>query len=236
MPEAVRNLGQQFVSQLGLDPGVDTFGRWMCHYIAEQMVKVEHAKGKEKEDAEEKCFDTILRFWQHRWQLPSGLRPFGNFEPILLLLERLDPDHRRNFYDHQIPHNEDDVLSLNDKQLKWIKFAQQVDKAARVLIEIAIEKCTDEAKDSETDNWLKNGAAIESSVDTKIIGKLTDFDISSLLEEYEVDNIDARKSADKVYEKYDAEKIKSRIQHLEQFSKMKRLVLKELKSKLKEMG
>lgn len=230
MPEAVRNLGQQFVSQLGLDPGVDTFGRWMCHYIAEQMVKVKYAKGKEKEDAEEKCFDIILRFWQHRWQLPSGLRPFGNFEPILLLLERLDPDHRRNFYYHQIPHDEDDVLSLNDEQLKWVKFAQQVDKAARVLIELAIEKCTDESKDSETKNWLKHGAAIESGVDTEIIGKLTDYDLSSLIED-----MDARKSTDEVYEKYDAEKIKTRILHLEQFSKMNSLVLKELKSKLKEI-
>ncbi|MFP5082010.1 hypothetical protein [Pedobacter sp. JCM 36344] len=105
LPEAVRSLGQQFVNQLGLDPGVDTFGRWMCHYIAEQMAKAEHAAGREKEDAEEKCFDTILRFWQHRWQLPSGLRPFGSFERIFSLLESIDPERHRNFYYHQIPHN-----------------------------------------------------------------------------------------------------------------------------------
>ncbi|MFP5082011.1 hypothetical protein [Pedobacter sp. JCM 36344] len=58
------------------------------------------------------------------------------------------------------------------------------------------------------------------------MGKLTDFDLSHFLEEYEDDDVSAKKTTDEVYEKYDAEKIKSRITHLEEFSKMNRLALK----------
>lgn len=234
LPEAVRSLGQQFVNQLGLDPGVDTFGRWMCHYIAEQIAKAEHTKGKEKEDAEEKCFNTILRFWQHRWQLPSGQRPFDNFEPILLLLESLDPDRRRNFYYRQFPHDEGASQLLTDEQSQWIKFAKQTDKAARVLIEHAIKRCIEQAKGSETVKWLKNGVETESGADLEVIGKLTDIDLSLLSEEYD-DGVNPSRTIEEIDKKHQTGKIKNRIKHLQEFSKMTSMVLKELKSKLKEI-
>ena len=230
--QAAIKLGKQFVDQLGLNPGVDTFGRWMCHYIAEQMVKAEKSVGAEKELAEKNCFETILRFWQHRWQLPSGLRPFESFETIFSVIEQLDPGRHRNFYYHQIPPREDSSVQLNDKQSKWIKFAEDIDKAARVCIELAIDKCTEEAKDSDTENWLLYGSKVETGLDVQIIGGLTELELSSFLDEYEDDDESLKKSKADVIDKYDIAKIKSRIEHIENLSKMTDTVLNELKSAL----
>lgn len=233
--QAAIKLGKQFVDQLGLDPGVDTFGRWMCHFIAEQMVKAEKSVGTEKELAEKICFETILKFWQHRWQLPSGLRPFESFETILSVIEKLDPERDRNFYYHQIPSREDSYFQLNDEQRKWIKFAEDIDKSARVCIALAIEKCTEEAKTGETEKWLKYGNNVQSGIDVQIIGDLTDLELSSLLDEYEENDNSSKSTKDEVLDKYEIAKIKSRIEHIENLSKMNSVILKELKSRLKEI-
>lgn len=233
--QAVIKLGKEFVNKLGLDPGVDTFGRWMCHYIAEQMLKAENSEGTEKEVAEKNCYETILKFWQHRWQLPSGLRPFESFETIFSLIERLNPEKHRNFYYHQIPSRENRSVQLNDKQSQWIKFAEDIDKAARICIELAIDKCTEEAKENETENWLQYGQKVESGIDIEIVQSLSDLDLSSFLDEYEEEDLAAKRNTDEVMAKYDVEKIKSRIQHIEQLSKMNSTVLKELRSTLKKI-
>lgn len=233
--QAAIELGKQFVSQYGLDPGVDTFGRWMCHYIAEQMAKADNSVGAEKELAEKVCFETILKFWQHRWQIPSGIRPFESFETILSVIERLDPERQRNFYYHQVPSHEDSSIQCNAEQRKWIKFAEDIDKAARVCIELAIEKCTEEAKDDETENWLKYGSKVESGIDIQIIGGLTDLDFSSLLDDKQEEDDLLTSNKDHVLNKYDLAKIKSRIEHIENLSKMNSIILKELKARLKKI-
>ena len=231
--QAAIELGKQFVNQNGLDPGVDTFGRWMCHYISEQMVKADNSIGADKELAEKKCFETILKFWQHRWQLPSGLRPFESFETILSVLERLDPERHRNYYYHQIPSREDSSIQRNSEQEKWIKFAEDIDKAARVCIEFAIEKCAEEAKDQETETWLKYGRKVESGIDIQIVEGLTGLDFSSFLDDKQVGDDFLTRNEDKDLNKYEVPIIKSRIEHMENLSKMNSIILKELKSRLK---
>lgn len=232
--QAAIELGKQLVKQNGLEPGVDTFGRWMCHYIAEQMVKADNSVGTEKELAEKVCFETILKFWQHRWQLPSALRPFESFEKILSVLERLAPEKPRNFYYHQIPSREDSSIQRNPVQEKWLKFAEDIDKAARVCLEVVIEKCAEEAKDKDTDYWLKYGRKIESGIDIQIIDGLTDLDISSFLNDKEDDDL-LKSNQDKELIKYEVAIIKSRIEHIENLSKMNSIILKELKSRLKQI-
>lgn len=92
------NLGKALVKELKLDPGVDTLGRWMAHYIAEQIEFAERTTGDEKREAEERCFNAILKLWNHRSAIPGESKPFVNFEPILRTLKRLDPENDRNFF------------------------------------------------------------------------------------------------------------------------------------------
>ena len=72
----VINLGKLLVKELGLETSNDTLSRWMAHYIAEKIAKSESLPlGKEKDDAEKDCLETILKVWERRWLLPSGKRP-----------------------------------------------------------------------------------------------------------------------------------------------------------------
>ncbi len=66
MKEQVISLGKALVKELELEPGVDTLARWMAHYIAEQIAIAENATDDKKVEAESRCFETILKLWQHR--------------------------------------------------------------------------------------------------------------------------------------------------------------------------
>src|SRR6266568_861860 len=88
-------LGKALVHELEPDGSVDTLSRWMAHYIAEQLVILEDSSSDM--GAKQRCFDTILKVWQHRAELPDGCRPFENFEPIFQVLNRLG-DNEARFY------------------------------------------------------------------------------------------------------------------------------------------
>jgi hypothetical protein len=70
-------LGQRIVEELGLAEGVDTLGRWMSHYLAEQIERANAAPdGAEGDAARRECVDLILRLWErrHHWPLSAPLK------------------------------------------------------------------------------------------------------------------------------------------------------------------
>ena len=114
LQEQIINLGKLFIQELKLDPGVDTFSKWMAHYIAEKMKMAEQALSDEdKKEAEKESFETILALWKHRWLLPSRKRPLEEFEPILKTLERLNPEKQEPFFYHSLDH---ELSELGEKQ------------------------------------------------------------------------------------------------------------------------
>ena len=148
------SLGKQFVDELGLDPGVDTFSKWMAHYLAEKMTLLEQLPpGENKKATEKECFEVILKLWKHRWTLPSGKRPLENFEPILRVLKRLDPEIREPFlYRHF--ENEMSDTGLVSPEVKeaanHVAIAVQIDKVARSWIEFILQQAGQKAKSGKT--------------------------------------------------------------------------------------
>ncbi len=85
-------LGCKLVEELGLEPSVDTLGRWMAHYVADLIATTKSTTGEEKGFTDKKCIEAILDLWKHRAQLPNGKRPHENLEPVVRAIESLDPD------------------------------------------------------------------------------------------------------------------------------------------------
>jgi len=58
-----------------LADSTDTLGRWLAHYLAEQMERAATATGAEGEAARLVCVELILRIWskRHHWPLSSPL-------------------------------------------------------------------------------------------------------------------------------------------------------------------
>lgn len=177
--ERIITLGKALVEELGLEPGVDTLSRWMAHYVAEQITIAENAVGDEKTQAEQRCFETILKLWHRRASLPSGSRPLENFKPILRTLTRLDPENSRPFYYsfHHAAESEVSSENVPDEVQKYIEFALGLDEAARVLIKSVFSQAARCAVDEKTLAWLKNAANLTDIDDILIVTHLLPADL-----------------------------------------------------------
>ncbi|WP_166336993.1 hypothetical protein [Sphingobacterium chungjuense] len=225
--EKVKNLGRLFVKELKLEPGVDTFSRWMAHYIAEKMTVAEQARSDEdKKVAEKECFDVILKLWEHRQSLPDGRRPFQNFEPILDTLSQLNPDTEEPYFYNAL-HDQDiaelETDNLDNKSVEeWVNIANDIDKTARIWIEYALEQTINEAKNERTEEWIKNTIDLSDNADVEIISVLlnqhTSFDIDSGM-----DNFSNR---------YDIERLKKRISQLKKYTQLNEALLKAYEADL----
>ena len=93
LPKDVLELGKVIVKDLGLDPGVDTLGRWMAHHLAELMADAEQSTDPEQRRTKEKeAAEAIIKLWQHRHSYDNRINPFQELKPILQVLRSLDPN------------------------------------------------------------------------------------------------------------------------------------------------
>lgn len=149
MNTEVLNLGKLLVKELGLEPGVDTLSRWMAHYIAQQMTEIETSSGADKQAAEEKCFESILKLWKHRAYYQIGDKPFENFEPIFQTLDRLNPDHEEPFYFHSEYAVRDKSGNTDDVVKQYLLMATQIDKVVRVWLKFIFQHAAEQAIDEK---------------------------------------------------------------------------------------
>ena len=70
----------------------------MAHHLAELMQVAKDAEGRDKELAQEKAVDLILKLWAHRRDLPSNAYPINRIDTVISVIERLrtstSPFHR----------------------------------------------------------------------------------------------------------------------------------------------
>lgn len=220
-------MGKKFVQELQLDPGVDTFSKWMAHYIAEKMTVAEQPLSDEnRREAEKECFEIILELWKHRWSLPSHKRPLEEFEPILKTLERLDPESQDPFFynsfDYELSELEKDNPDLKEV-IDFTNMALQIDKAARIWIQFVLNQAALKANNEKTVSFLDNSINIQDNQDTGIIRIVLDGDSTIGFE---------NDKADEVEKKYLTEKLKKRIEELEKFSKLNDFLLEKYKKDL----
>jgi hypothetical protein len=215
------NLGKLFVKELNLDPGVDTFSKWMAHYIAEKMTVAENSTGKEKQIAEKECFDIILKLWEHRWTVSHDNKPFKNFEPILRLLENINPDNDHDYY-HRVVLNRlypelENNIPLNSN---WISNSREIDRIARIWIEYCIKNAVSEIDSEKAKEWIENSKELPNNSDLSIINILINTRPNDVSEE------DSLKE-------YEIKRIEKRIDELNKFKKFNELILNEYHVELK---
>lgn len=199
----------------------------MAHYITEQIAISENATGTEKVEAEQRCFDTILKLWARRSSLPNNRYPFRNFEPIFRALSRLDPDTSQSFYfdsSHvQQIENDDTCENQAHEVQSWINLALSIDSAARVLIDSLLRQAAHDAGDETTANWIEKSLETSDSAynDISIIVRL--------IEESQED------SSEEVREKKRHE-LSSRIEKLDMFVELSRLLRDDLAEQLENIS
>lgn len=228
--QQIISLGRLFVNELNLEPGVDTFSRWMAHYIAEKITVAELSEANIKKEAEKDCFDTILKLWQHRQSIPSGKRPLENFEPIFEALSKLNPEKEQPYFylpDNNRDEKEPSEADLDDKAEveKWIKIIEGVDKTARIWIEYALGRAAAKAKDEKTKLWIDAASKLPDSTDVDIIDTLLD----------EIPLFDYEDDKDEFSKKYEVERLKKRISELLKYNELNALLLTEYQNELNRL-
>lgn len=172
MQEKVISLGKAIVEELGLEPGGDTLSRWLAHYVAEQLACLENAKGEEKAQVQQRCFETILTLWQHRSSFRNNHRPFENFEAIFKTLDALNPENPHSFYRFwNQDHEADNTVSDQDAK-QWLNMAIGIDQAARVWISFALSQAVERALDEKTKDWLDKAISIGTDDDLVAIRRI----------------------------------------------------------------
>ncbi|MDE5437591.1 hypothetical protein KRE47_08140 [Elizabethkingia meningoseptica] len=228
LQEKILNLGKLFVKELKLEPGVDTFSRWMAHYLAEKITIAEQSKGTKKKTAEKVCFDVILKLWEHRHTLPSGKRPFEGFEPILDTLSKLNPDREESYFYNSFRYQDKEESENYDSNSvkKWMNIAEEIDKTARVWIEYALSQASNIAKNEKTKEWIENAINLPKNVDAGIINILLDNNPNFNIENYDKDDFSKQ---------YSIEKLNKRISQLENYSRLNETLLSQYKTDLEKL-
>jgi len=229
MRKRIINLGKALVQELGLDPGVDTLARWMVHYIAEQIEIAKNSKGDDKIEADQRCFETILKLWQHRSSLPYGKRPFESFKPIFRALERLDPENKQPYYFNNNTNKNllepDKTSKLTESVQQWLDFASSIDQVVRIWLDYVFKQAALCATDENTLEWLKKSIDLRDIDDTSIIIRLLPETILSN-GEIKIESMQQKKR----------ELIISRIKKLEAFNDFNQKLLSILKKELEDIS
>lgn len=182
---AVVALGKKLVAELELGDSVDTLGRWMAHFLAELIQEAEVATGDDRLAKQAQLRDSILALWAHRFELPCGTRPFGEFEPILRALESLDPESEtsRYFSPSRAPSSES---SESEETRQWIELARDLDYASKILIDHCLISAAGSALD-KSQEWVKlsNEAGIDDSFEFRVIRMISNQ--RSLMKETDLD-------------------------------------------------
>lgn len=221
------NLGKMLVKELGLDPGVDTLSRWMSHYVAEQMTNAENTVGEEKIKAEQQCFETILKLWQHRSSFQKGRRPFENFESIFRMLERIDPENKQPFLFNNRDEEAEDSgkkAKISENVQKWLNIATGIDQAVRVWLTYVFEQAVSCATDETTIEWLKNSITMGDHNDVAIIVRMLP-----------IEHLESEEIALKSIKQKEIELLNERIKKLELFNNFNQDLVSILRTKLAEL-
>lgn len=218
--EQVLALGRKIVDELGMEPSVDTLGRWMAHYIAELIDAAENAPPNELAASQEKCFDAIFELWGHRAELPNGKRPFEDLEPIIRALESLDPDDETPRYFRSV--SSGIVATDEDPQTQsLLENVSNIDSTARILIGYALGQAA-HSTTNKSKEWV--ALAKEARIDPGVADIVIQF-VSS--------GSDGETKNDP--SKYERERLQKRIKQLEAFTEMAAHVSADLKERLKAL-
>lgn len=143
--QEIINLGKSIIAELDMETECNTPARWLVHYIAENIHISEANEGDEKDKAQKKCVDAIIKLWHHRSELPEGINPFTEFDSVFRGLSRLDRSSERPYYNEfsQFDNKTDENESNETKQ--WVNTAISIDKAARTLVLDSFERASKSA-------------------------------------------------------------------------------------------
>lgn len=142
----------------------------MAHHIAELIHDAESAEGRGRVEKLRECRAAILELWKARHELPTGSRPFEDYEAIFRTLASLDPENDVPRYYR--PQRTASTRDENEDTAQWLDLVEGLDSSARILINFFLSKAGETASEKARE-WIEivNGEALGGK-DIEIIERL----------------------------------------------------------------
>ena len=215
-------LGDLLVKELNLEQSVDTLGRWMAHHISELIVEAEKTKGSHKTDVEDRCHEAVLALWDHISVLPRGHRPLENIEPLLAIIQALDPEKQAYFYQSGAQ-SQIKQSTLSDGAKKWLELSRGIDYSARLLISMCLKNVANEIAEEKRD-WFELARSLDADTPiTSVVRILTD----------EQEKSDEEQKAEAIREAIKT--LRSRRERLRKMVEMSELLVSSIDDDIKSM-
>ena len=210
-------MGRKLVDELDLESSVDTLGRWMAHYVAELMDHAENTGPEELAGSKNRCFEAILELWSHRAELPDGKRPFEDLEPIMRAIESLDPESETPRYFPSIIDAIDEPEEAPQIQ-SLLEVVHSIDSTARILISETLADAALSATERPKE-WVTvaEKAGVESGVAAVVVRFVSG---------------EANMDPSPDPNTHKRELLKGRVERLEAFNELTKLVVEDLKKQL----
>lgn len=147
----------------------------MAHYVAELMEVAQTAPPKSRNAAEDRCAAAILALWDHRTGLSNRRVPM-ELGSIVEVLQRLDPAKSQPVYflaSWREMSREATSGNMGRTSERWLRVAEQVDQAARLMIVSALGKAAETEAD-RAKHWVKlaEAAGADDGPDVQLIRRL----------------------------------------------------------------
>ena len=153
MSAATFALGEKLVAELNLVKSTDTLARWMAHYVAELMVRAEHAPLPQRDEIQQSCVRAILDLWTQTRSFPAKTA-FGSIDRVIETIDSLHPDggpHYRNDLWRAL----DAHANKGDSEVEnLLTIALGLDGAARNLIHHVLAQAS-HAAGRDSAEWLE---------------------------------------------------------------------------------
>lgn len=220
--EAILNLGRKLVRELELENTCETLSKWMAHYLAEQMAEVESAKSRHQRDAaQNKCCELILKIWDKRSSLPGSAKPFGHIEEALksLIAMQAEQNEFARIFNSQV----------SSKKNAWLEFAEKTNDIEWRLMRISFLTGLLENNFGAEKQWVDDHSEALSDDEKNLITALDGW--LNLRNQYFA-TADDRSMADFSPE----ERFGLVLKELDKLSKKQRQVFLDLKKRLSQRG
>jgi len=161
--------------------------------------------------------------------LGSGRRPLEDFESILRTIERMNPEKEEPFFYSSVDY-ELSALEKENTRFKDIMFcanlASDIDKVARIWIENILHSAAVLAKNEKSGALLRNAVSLPKNADIRVINIVLNNHPLVGLDDDQEDDDEKKKRI---------ERLKMRIEELQKFSKLNKVLIKGYKKDLDDL-
>jgi len=149
--EKIIQLGKSLIDELGLTHTHNILSRWMAHYLAELLLRIEGiTQDNEVFALKKEAADLILKLWSAREDLPIA-HPQKNLQQIIETLEAIqdtEASYLNAFYRYPtVP-----------KDNQWASFVKVVKEKTSEIFKITVQNALGSKAVQDAENWYSDKA------------------------------------------------------------------------------